>query len=54
MSVYIDTSGFLAVLNLDDRFHGTAKDIWLRLLDNGSKLNTNPFVPLETTKPVGP
>ena len=48
MNVYIDTSGFLAVLNRDDKFHGAAKAVWLRLLDSGAKLNTNSFVLLET------
>ena len=44
MSVYVDTSAFLAVLNAGDEFHDEAIRIWLALLDSRSPMITNSFV----------
>jgi len=38
MSVFIDTSAFLAVLDADDRYHLKAKKEWIRLVQSGEKL----------------
>ena len=48
VSVYVDTSAFLAVLNQDDRFHPQAKKVWFRLLEDRARLYTNSLVLLET------
>ena len=47
MSVYIDTSAFLAILNADDEVHQRASRIWLSLLDTESRLITNSSVLVE-------
>jgi predicted nucleic acid-binding protein len=48
MSVYVDTSAFLAVLNVDDDFYYKAAPIWFELLNNNDRLITNSFVLVET------
>lgn len=48
MTVIIDTSAFLAVLNADDRQHPAARAEWLKLLTNGESLVSNNYVLVET------
>jgi uncharacterized protein len=49
MNFFIDTSGFLAVLNQNDRFHAPAKGTWLDILADDSVLFSSNYVLLETT-----
>jgi len=48
VSVYVDTSAFLAVLNADDRFHATARRRWQQLIEAGRSLICNNYVLVET------
>ena len=48
MSVYVDTSAFLAVLNASDRFHAPARRRWEQLIKSGSPLICNNYVLVET------
>jgi len=48
MSVFIDTSAFLAVLDADDRYHLRAKKEWIRLVQSGEKLFCNNYVLVES------
>jgi predicted nucleic acid-binding protein len=48
MSVYVDTSAFLAVLNAGDDFHAQAAAVWFDLLNQDTELITNSFVLVET------
>jgi predicted nucleic acid-binding protein len=48
MSIFVDTSAFLAVLNADDQFHPAAKEIWLRLLTAGEAMVCNNYILVET------
>ena len=49
MSLFIDTAAFLAVLNVDDRFHVLARQAWDELLFSDAILFTSNYVLLETT-----
>lgn len=48
MSVYIDTSAFLAVLNADDRYHARARIRWRQLIEADLSLICNNYVLVET------
>lgn len=48
MSVFIDTSAFLAVLDADDRFHQQARGIWERLLTGAEDLLCTNYVLVKT------
>jgi predicted nucleic acid-binding protein len=48
MTVFIDTSGFLAMLNVDDRFHGLAQDIWQTIIEQEETLVCNNYILIET------
>lgn len=48
MRVFIDTSGFLAVLDRDDAFHPAAAKTWTELLSSDAELLTTNYVLLET------
>jgi predicted nucleic acid-binding protein len=48
MSVYVDTSSFLAVLDADDENHETAKKIWTDLLESREGIVCNSYVLVET------
>jgi uncharacterized protein len=48
MALFIDTSAFLAVLNIQDAFHQPAQKAWNEILNPGSALFTSNYVLLET------
>jgi len=48
MSVYVDTSALLAVLDADDAYHDAAKRAWLYLLESREALVCNNYILLET------
>lgn len=48
MSVWIDTSGFYALLDADDPSHDVARGLWDRLLEEKPELVTNNYVFVET------
>lgn len=48
MTVYVDTSGLLAVMDSGDQFHEQAKAEWVRLLESGEGLVCSSYVLLET------
>ncbi|MCL5103333.1 MAG: PIN domain-containing protein [Armatimonadetes bacterium] len=49
MSVYIDTSAFLAIANSEDDKHKQAAGIWLRLIDDIEMVVTSNYTVVETT-----
>lgn len=49
MNIFLDTSAFLAILNVNDRFHTPASHAWKEMLDGGSSLATSNYVLVETT-----
>ena len=49
MNIFIDTAAFLAVLNANDRFHPSARQIWNEILSSDSTLISSNYVILETT-----
>ena len=49
MSVFLDTSAFLAVLNAEDQNHGAADEAWKSLLDEDKPLVSTNSVPVEST-----
>ncbi len=49
MNIFIDTAAFLAVLNVNDRFHLSAKLVWNEILLSDSTLFSSNYVILETT-----
>lgn len=52
MSVFVDTSALLAVLDADDRFHQAARTIWERLVTTGEDLLSTNYVLVETASLV--
>ncbi|MCL6449086.1 MAG: PIN domain-containing protein [Armatimonadetes bacterium] len=48
MSVYVDTSAFLAVLDADDENHAAAKKVWTELLETLTTIVCNSYVLVET------
>ncbi|NPV80576.1 MAG: PIN domain-containing protein [Firmicutes bacterium] len=48
MSVYIDTSAFLAVLARDDMYHEQAKRVWFELLDREERFVCSSYVLVES------
>lgn len=48
MSVFVDTSAFLAVLDADDQEHPRAKSVWERLLSDEERLICSSHVLVET------
>lgn len=48
MRVFIDTSGFLSVLDRDDAYHGASRKAWVDLLSSEAELLTTNYVLLET------
>ncbi|MGQ9804371.1 MAG: type II toxin-antitoxin system VapC family toxin [Anaerolineae bacterium] len=49
MTIFVDTSAFLAVIDRDDRFHPQAREVWEEWLSRGAILITSNYVVLETT-----
>lgn len=49
MSVFVDTSALLAVVDKEDRFQSIAGEKWLDLLESEERLVTTNYVVLETT-----
>lgn len=48
MSVFVDTSAFLAIANRDDPQHQSAAKAWKRLIDNQELMITSNYVVVET------
>ena len=48
MSVFVDTSAFLAVLDADDQQHERARRAWEQLIAGGEPLLTSSYVLVET------
>jgi uncharacterized protein len=48
MSVFVDTSAFLAILNADDRYHQSARDSWMGLIDESVPLFCSSYILVET------
>ncbi len=48
MSVFIDTSALMAVLDADDGHHKKAKDIWIRLISEEETIISSNYVLVET------
>lgn len=48
MSVFVDTSAFLAVLNADDSHHRKAATTWKHVIKNKTPLFTHNYIVLET------
>jgi len=49
MSVFVDTSAFLAVLDAGDRNHGHAARVWTQTVESGDTIVTSNYVVVETT-----
>ena len=49
MNIFVDTAAFLAVLNANDQFHRSARQIWDEILSSDSPLFSSNYVILETT-----
>lgn len=48
MSVFVDTSALLAVMDADDAYHDSAKKVWIELLESKETLVCNNYVLVET------
>ena len=48
MSIFIDTSGFIAVLDMDDASHTGAAKTWMDILTSAETLVTTNYVLVET------
>jgi predicted nucleic acid-binding protein len=48
MTVFVDTSAFMAVINAEDRFNPKAVPVWNKLLTDDTPLETSNYVVLET------
>jgi predicted nucleic acid-binding protein len=48
MSIFIDTSAFLAVLDADDTRHASAREAWIGMVRNDETLITSNYVLVET------
>jgi uncharacterized protein len=48
MSVFVDTSAFLAVLDAGDRNHGYAARVWAQTVESGDTIVTSNYVVVET------
>ncbi len=45
--VFLDTSGLIAVVNVDDQWHAAAEAIWRNLINSGAPLFTSSLVLIE-------
>lgn len=48
MTVFVDTSAFLAVLSADDRFHEAARNQWQAIIEQDESLICNNYILVET------
>lgn len=48
MSIFVDTSGFIAILDRDDEHHAEAAEIWKKILTSPETLVTTNYVLVET------
>ncbi len=48
MTVFVDTSAFLAIFAADDEFHGAAEQVWRALIAEEESLVCNNYVLIET------
>ena len=48
MSIFMDTSGFIAVLDTDDAYHARAAKTWMDILTSEETLVTTNYVLVET------
>lgn len=48
MNVFVDTSGFYAVLDAGDEMHGPAREAWVELLGSGANLHSTNYILVET------
>ena len=48
MSIFIDTSAFLAILDIDDEHHKPAEEVWKNILMSTESLVTTNYVLVET------
>ncbi|MCL6087858.1 MAG: PIN domain-containing protein [Actinobacteria bacterium] len=48
MSIFIDTSAFIALINLSDEFHSIASDLFTKATEDDEKFFTSNYVILET------
>ena len=48
MSIYVDTSAFLAVLDSREQRHAAARDTWQQLIQEDERLVVNNYVLVET------
>ena len=48
MSIYIDSSAFLAVIDASDKFHPSAVSVWQELLDQQERLVISSYTLIET------
>ena len=49
MTILVDTSAFLAVLDRDDANHPAAKARWIEMLDRGDELISHNYILVETS-----
>jgi predicted nucleic acid-binding protein len=47
VTVFVDTSAFLAILDADDARHGSAADAWTRIVESEDSILTSNYVVLE-------
>jgi predicted nucleic acid-binding protein len=45
--VFLDTSGMIAVVNVDDQWHAAAEGIWRGLINSGAPLVTSSLILIE-------
>jgi uncharacterized protein len=48
MSIFIDTSAFIALIDSDDEFHSTAANLFKEVVESDEKFCTSNYVLLET------
>lgn len=48
MRIFVDTSAFYALLDQDDRFHESAKQVWINELDGEGRFVTHNYILVET------
>ncbi|TAN42085.1 MAG: PIN domain-containing protein [Nitrospirae bacterium] len=48
MNIFIDTSGFIAVLDADDDMHVRAKGVWIKMISDRMNFITNNYILVET------